>query len=173
MTRCPRHVVYSAALRQSPPCRCRRRPGPTPATLERWANLPTPSRCSRRYAEIVDTRTFDALDEVFTTEAELGDRKRATVGLDEIRRDAGLHRYEATDHRVGASTFTVDGERATGTVECEAHHWSTNGSGHRTDRVMTITYYDRYEQTPAGWRLTHPTGHPPHRRSRRRWTRTP
>ena len=26
---------------------------------------------------------------------------------------------------------------------------------HRTDRVMTITYYDRYEQTPAGWRLTH------------------
>ena len=28
-------------------------------------------------------------------------------------------------------------------------------SGHRTDRVMTITYHDRYEQTPAGWRLTH------------------
>jgi hypothetical protein len=21
--------------------------------------------------------------------------------------------------------------------------------------VMTITYHDRYEQTPAGWRLTH------------------
>jgi len=110
----------------------------------------------RRYAEIVDTRTFDAFDEVFTTEAVLETGNGRRVGLDEIRTAMqGLHRYEATDHQVGASTFTIDGDRATGTVECEAHHWSTNDSGHRTDRVMTITYHDRYEQTPAGWRLTH------------------
>ncbi|MAJ88833.1 MAG: hypothetical protein CL416_04425 [Acidimicrobiaceae bacterium] len=110
----------------------------------------------RRYAEIVDTRTFDAFDEVFTDEAELETGNGRRVGLDEIRAAMeGLHRYEATDHRVGASTFAVDGERANGTIECEAHHWSTNGSGSRTDRVMTITYHDRYEHTPAGWRLRH------------------
>lgn len=110
----------------------------------------------RRYAEIVDTRAFDAFDKVFTTEAVLETGNGRRVGLDEIRTAMqGLHRYEATDHQVGASTFAIDGDRATGTVECEAHHWSTNDSGHRTDRVMTITYHDRYEQTPAGWRLTH------------------
>ena len=108
----------------------------------------------RRYAEIVDTRTSGALDDLHHG-GRTPDRNGRRVGLDEIcRAMQGLHRYEATDHRVGASTFTVDGERATGTVECEAP-WSTNGSGYRTDRVMTITYYDRHEQTPAGWRLTH------------------
>ena len=125
----------------------------------------------RRYAEIVDTRTFDAFDEVFTTEAELETGNGRRVGLDEIRAAMqGLHRYEATDHRVGASTFTVDGERATGTVECEAHHWSTNGSGHRTDRVMTITYTTvTSRRLQAGgshtddWTSTAST-------SRRRWT---
>jgi hypothetical protein len=110
----------------------------------------------RRYAEIVDTRAFDAFDEVFTMEAVLETGNGRRVGLDEIRTAMqGLHRYEATDHQVGASTFAIDGDRATGTVECEAHHWSTNDSGHRADRVMTITYHDRYEQTTAGWRLTH------------------
>ena len=39
----------------------------------------------RRYAEIVDTRTFDVLDEVFTTEAELETGNGRRVGLDEIR----------------------------------------------------------------------------------------
>ena len=93
---------------------------------------------------------------MFTTEAVLETGNGRRVGLDEIRTAMqGLHRYEATDHQVGASTFAIDGDRAAGTVECEAHHWSTNDSGHRTDRVMTITYHDRYEQTPAGWRLTH------------------
>ncbi|MAJ89222.1 MAG: hypothetical protein CL416_06480, partial [Acidimicrobiaceae bacterium] len=92
----------------------------------------------RRYAEIVDTRAFGAFDEVFTTEAVLETGNGRRVGLDEIRTAMqGLHRYEATDHQVGASTFAIDGDRATGTVECEAHHWSTNDSGHRTDRVMT------------------------------------
>ena len=104
----------------------------------------------------VRSRAGDAVDGVFTTAAVLETGNGRRVGLDEIRTAMqGLHRYEATDHQVGASTFAIDGDRATGTVECEAHHWSTNDSGHRTDPVMTITYHDRYEQTPAGWRLTH------------------
>ena len=47
----------------------------------------------RRYAEIVDTRAFDALDEVFTTEAVLETGNGRRVGLDEIRTAMqGLHR---------------------------------------------------------------------------------
>ncbi|MEO0494671.1 MAG: nuclear transport factor 2 family protein [Actinomycetota bacterium] len=110
-----------------------------------------------RYAEIVDTRAFDTFDEVFTDDAELETPNGRRSGRAEIRTAmTGLYRYDRTDHRVGAVAFAAadDGE-ATGTVECEAHHWSTDADGRRTDRVMTITYHDRYGPTSAGWRIVH------------------
>ena len=108
-----------------------------------------------RYAAVVDRRRFAELGDVFLSTGVLVTGHGTRDGLDEIRAVMeGLHRYEATDHRVGASRFTVEGDAARGQVECEAHHWSTV-DGERIDRVMVITYHDTYERTAAGWRIVH------------------
>jgi len=60
-----------------------------------------------------------------------------------------LRRYSSTDHRVGGSTFDVDGATATGTTSCEAHHVRDG-----VDKVMTITYHDTFGRDPYGrWRF--------------------
>lgn len=105
-----------------------------------------------RYAATVDTRTFERFDEVFTGDAVLETARGVRSGLEEIRAAMqGLHRYVSTDHRVGESSVVLDGETATGFVACEAHHVDDTGA----DRVMTITYHDRYVATPDGWRIAH------------------
>ena len=105
-----------------------------------------------RYAAIVDGRTFERFGEVFTPDAVLETARGVRAGLDEIRTAMqGLHRYVSTDHRVGGSSVALDGETATGLVACEAHHVDDTGA----DRVMTITYHDRYVATPDGWRIAH------------------
>lgn len=60
-----------------------------------------------------------------------------------------LRVYRHTDHRIGASTFDVDGATATGTTECEAHHVRDG-----VDTVMTITYHDTFGRDGDGrWRF--------------------
>lgn len=105
-----------------------------------------------RYAATVDARTFDRFHEVFTPDAVLETARGVRSGLEEIEAAMqGLHRYVSTDHRVGDSSVALDGETATGLVACEAHHVDDTGA----DRVMTITYHDRYVTTPDGWRIAH------------------
>lgn len=108
-----------------------------------------------RYAAAVDHRDFGALADVFVPDGELITPLGRRQGLAEIRAAmSGLHRYHETEHRVGAAEFAVDGDgdTATGRVACEAHH-ITVADGRRNDRVMVITYDDRYELTASGWRI--------------------
>ena len=103
-----------------------------------------------RYAELVDQRKFDNLATVFCPEAVLQTGNGRREGLGEIvAAMQRLHRYRRTDHRVGSAVFTVDGPEGRGTVACEAHHLDDEDR----DRVMIITYHDRYLETPAGWRI--------------------
>ena len=105
-----------------------------------------------RYAATVDARTFDRFDQVFTPDAVLETARGVRDGLAEIQAAMqGLQRYVSTDHRVGESSAVVEGETAIGLVACEAHHVDDTGA----DRVMTITYHDRYVTTPDGWRIAH------------------
>ena len=107
-----------------------------------------------RYAAIVDQRRFEELSTVFTADAVLTTGNGVRRGVDEIvTAMAGLHRYVETRHEVGDTTFAVTGDGATGTVACEAHHLDE----HDRDRVMTITYRDRYVATDAGWRIAERT----------------
>jgi ketosteroid isomerase-like protein len=110
-----------------------------------------------RYAHCVDTRDFDSLREVFTSDAVLVTSRGERRGLDEIQTAMnGLRRYEATFHFVGQSVFSadsLDAARAFGETLCEAHHVSSDDD-QRTNRVMYIRYHDRYHRTTAGWRIS-------------------
>ena len=110
---------------------------------------------AQRYAATVDARRFDELDQVFTADAVLETGRGHRDGLAEITAAmAGLHRYDRTEHRVFAAHTDTDGVEATGTVESEAHHWFVEDE-RRRDRVMEITYHDRYVNTADGWRIVH------------------
>ena len=70
---------------------------------------------------------------------------------------SALAPYRATHHRVGRASYTVDGDRASGTVHAVAHHLSaapgTADNGPGTDTVWYFTYQDEYRRTHDGWRI--------------------
>jgi len=112
-----------------------------------------------RYASAVDTRDRgmllgvfapDALVRVFEPPGDGVAAARVMRGHDEIgeivRRIAV---YERTSHLVGAGSFRVEGDGATGVVHCTAHH--VEG---RVDQVMRVRYDDRYGRDAGGeWRI--------------------
>lgn len=104
------------------------------------------------YAAAADARDGEGFGRLFLADAWLETRPagRRYDGAGEI---AGIPQklqvYESTDHRVGASSFTIDGDHADGTTACEAHHVRDG-----VDRVMTITYHDTFGRDAAGrWRF--------------------
>lgn len=58
-----------------------------------------------------------------------------------------LERYERTLHLVATHLAEVDGDEATGSATCEAHHRRADGR----DRVLLIRYDDRYARRGPGW----------------------
>ncbi len=73
-----------------------------------------------------------------------------------------LRRYERTFHQVTNSRFTIDGDVASGEVQCTAHHLSSTGGAGRfpgddgpewTDHVWFIRYGDDYVRTGRVWRF--------------------
>lgn len=106
----------------------------------------------RRYAAAVDARDGEAFGALFVDDAWLetrpaGRRHDGAEAIADI--PAKLAAYSSTDHRVGPSSFVLDGDRATGTTACEAHHVRDG-----VDTVMTITYQDTFARDAAGrWRF--------------------
>lgn len=107
------------------------------------------------YAAAVDGGDADAFVELFCDDAvlvvERPDRETSEVrGRDRLRRIPGaLARYDRTEHLVGAATYDRrSATRATGAVECVAHHVARG-----VDTVMTIRYADDYELVGDRWRI--------------------
>jgi len=75
---------------------------------------------------------------------------------------AGLAHFDRTFHLVGEAVFAVDGDRATGDVQCVAHHLLAPPAGAGpgpgatpawVDQVWFIRYRDDYVRTADGWRF--------------------
>jgi uncharacterized protein (TIGR02246 family) len=73
-----------------------------------------------------------------------------------------LQRFERTFHQVTNARFTIEGDRASGEVQCTAHHLLAAGDAGRTprddgsawiDHVWFIRYRDQYVRSPDGWRF--------------------
>ena len=111
------------------------------------------------YAESVDARDGDRFAALFAPDGELvvPDRPGGTGapmvrrGPEQLRRVPGaLRRYVRTLHEVGASSYVVDGARASGTVAGGAHHVARSDRG-LIDTVWTIGYRDDYRQVGGTW----------------------
>lgn len=115
-----------------------------------------------RYAVAVDDRDPEAFASVFTDDAELivravpgsGRPDRTHTGTEAISRIPGrMEHYERTFHMLGQSAYTIEGDQASGTVYCQAHHLSTSDDGSR-DYIMYIRYRDRYKDVGDGsWQI--------------------
>ena len=106
------------------------------------------------YAEGCDTRNAALLRSCFTDVATLTvhwvDRDATTMtfpaGADQI--PAGLARYDLTFHVIGNHRVELDGDQATGSTYCFAHH--VTGTD---DHVMAIRYEDTYRRDGDGWKI--------------------
>lgn len=105
-----------------------------------------------RYADAVDRRDAEAFASLFGQEGSLtlppdgptltGDGVRAALDP--------LAVYDRTFHHVGAAVFDVDGDKASGRVQCSAHHYERTHNG-PIDLVMFIVYHDEYRRAGDGW----------------------
>jgi len=116
---------------------------------------------SVRYATAVDGRDSQALLSVFSDDAELivraapgTDRPDRTLGIEQIAQvPLRMDRFERTFHMLGQGAYEVEANHATGTVYCQAHHFSIDATGGH-DFVMYIRYHDHYTFLEDGtWRI--------------------
>ena len=61
-----------------------------------------------------------------------------------------LNRYDVTTHFNGKSTFTIDGNRATGESYTIAHHLFTEG-GDRKIMIASLRYLDIFTKIDQAW----------------------
>jgi ketosteroid isomerase-like protein len=121
---------------------------------------------SLAYAAAADARDGDALVDLFVDDGALVVPRypvdMAPVvtrsGPDALRQVAEmLGRYDRTFHVVGDTRFALEGEEASGEVQCVAHHVTAVGSGAASsvgsDMVWFIRYRDRYRRSATGWKI--------------------
>ena len=109
-----------------------------------------------RYADAVDRRDIEGFSALFgdggtLTLPALGPGEASTLSGDSL--PAALEPlavYERTFHHVGAAVFDVNGDTATGRVQCSAHHYERTHNG-PIDLVMYIVYRDEYLRSGAAW----------------------
>ncbi|HET6873228.1 MAG TPA: nuclear transport factor 2 family protein [Acidimicrobiales bacterium] len=112
-----------------------------------------------RYADAVDRRDADALVGLFTddgvlrVQADGGPVENEWTGSEVVRSLDVIAGFNRTFHHVGGCVFEATGEdRATGRVQCLAHHYERTGNG-PVDLVMMIRYHDVYVQRAAVWQI--------------------
>lgn len=108
------------------------------------------------YSYAVDRREWDALDGIFTPDAEID--FRATTGsvhgdLATIKAYLGetMAYFSVTQHLVAASKIELDGDVATGRTMCHNPLVLTAGGV----MFVGLWYIDRFVRTDAGWRIAH------------------
>ncbi|MDB5431471.1 MAG: hypothetical protein JWP35_2587 [Caulobacter sp.] len=115
-----------------------------------------------RYCEVIDSKDFNRLDEVFIPEA-VGDYRSANGHLDPnlaslvARLKVGMGPQSdcgATHHNVLNIRLEIDGDRAVGRANFHAMHRGANGH----DGALYVCggqYDDQWVRTPDGWRIAH------------------
>ena len=108
------------------------------------------------YSHAIDTRDWDALDDVFTADARIDYTAFGGPAgtLPEIKKWLAevLGGFVGFQHMVAASKITVDGDRATAKTYCH----NPMVMGHDDDDPVMLCglwYRDTFVRTPAGWRI--------------------
>jgi ketosteroid isomerase-like protein len=122
---------------------------PVLALLDRQAIVDV----THAYCWALDTRDWDALDDVFTPDAvaALTDPQH---GIDAIkaRVAAALGPLDESQHLVATHQVVVDGDRATCRCYIQAQHVKRGTPG-GDNFIFAGRYEDELVRTPAGWRI--------------------
>jgi hypothetical protein len=112
------------------------------------------------YCWALDTKQWDALDEVFLPDATayLG-TPDLLEGLDAIRDriSRALSPLDDSQHLVATHQVVVDGDQATCRCYLQAQHvrHAAAGPGRGANFIIAGRYEDRLVRTPNGWRIAH------------------
>lgn len=109
------------------------------------------------YADAIDRRQWDALDQVFTPDAYID--YRAMGGIDgrypEIKAwlAQALAHFPAYFHMVGNLSIKVDGDTASSRIICFNPMSIPLGDGKTQTMFLGLWYCDRFVRTADGWRM--------------------
>ena len=109
------------------------------------------------YADAIDRRDWDALDDVFTTDAIIDYTAVGGIrgSLSEIKEflEQGLGWFSSFQHLTGHAKITLDGDMATGRAICHNPMTLDGPDGVAHTMFIGIWYVDRYVRTAQGWRI--------------------
>ena len=109
------------------------------------------------YSHAIDTRDWDALDDVFTEDAFIdysamggsaGDLKTTKEFLAKA-----MANFAGFQHMVATSKVTLRGDEADGRTICHNPMVIDKGDGDTHVFFCGLWYRDRFVRTPAGWRI--------------------
>lgn len=110
-----------------------------------------------RYADIIDQRRFDELEEVFSDDAHIdysavggavGDKASTIAFLKKA-----LPAFKCFQHLNANLQITVNGDTATGRVMCFNPQELMLGKEKSQLFMLGLWYNDEYVRTPKGWRM--------------------
>jgi SnoaL-like domain len=109
-----------------------------------------------RYSYAIDSRNWDALDDVFTPDAFIdysvfGGSTGDLPSTKEFLASA-MPMFGSLQHMVSGTTITIDGDTAETRTQC--HNPMTIGDGDDADlMVCGLWYVDKLVRTAEGWRI--------------------
>jgi hypothetical protein len=109
------------------------------------------------YSHAIDTRNWNALDDVFTADAfidytAMGGTKGSLAETKAFLRET-MPRFPSYQHMVATSKVTIDGDTAQGRTICHNPMVAGNATGDPHIFFCGLWYRDRFVRTPAGWRI--------------------
>ena len=109
------------------------------------------------YSHAVDTRDFDALDDVFTEDAlidytEMGGSRGNVAETKAFLRTAMPH-FSGFQHMIATSKVTLEGDTASARTICHNPMVIDKGDGSTHVFFCGLWYRDKLVRTPQGWRI--------------------
>jgi ketosteroid isomerase-like protein len=110
------------------------------------------------YSYAVDFHRWDALDDIFTDDAELdftasGGEKGDLPAIKDFFERA-LNMFEGHQHLMGNTAVQLDGDTATSTTLCHNPMYLKGQDGQQRVMFVGIWYHDEWRRTPSGWRIS-------------------
>lgn len=111
-----------------------------------------------RYSRALDRRDFEALEAIFTDDAEfdagsLGNPKSSRAIREMI--EGTLSDLDATQHLVGKSLIELHGDEADVRTYLISQHIRESAPGPTKHYFIGGEYVDRVVRTPEGWRIAY------------------
>ena len=111
-----------------------------------------------RYAVVVDSRDYDALDDLFTPDARIdftafGGPSGTPAYIKKFLAD-NLAIFSRTQHMMGLPSISIDGDRATARTSCNNPMVLTEPDGSTKVWLIGLWYDDTLARTADGWRFT-------------------